>query len=145
MSFSYASTNAASSSLSWVRLRLGDTSSGSARFQDEEINAMVSVEGNKYLGAAVLAESAAALYATRVDKTVGRLSISYQQASDHFTRLAIRLRHELNMRAAPYAGGISVADKDAVEADTDRVQPAFSMGQFDDPAVGIDVDLSTGA
>lgn len=33
-----------------------------------------------------------------------------------------------------YAGGISVSDKDAIEADTDRVQPRFSRGMFSNPS-----------
>jgi len=143
MTFTYASTAPASSDRSYIRLRIGDTSSGSARFSDEELDAFLSVESNKYLAAAVAAESLMALYATKVDKSVGRLRISMQQASGHFSKLAMRLRAEASMRVAPYAGGISIADKQDQNADTDRVNPSFSMGQYDDPSARIDIDLST--
>lgn len=32
-----------------------------------------------------------------------------------------------------YAGGISVADKDAIQSDTDRVTPRFARGMFSNP------------
>jgi hypothetical protein len=34
------------------------------------------------------------------------------------------------IRDSPYAGGISIADKDVDREDSDRVDPWFSTGQF---------------
>ena len=143
MSFSYNSTAPGSSSLSWVRMRVGDTSSGSYQVENEEIDAILDTEGNKYLAAAVVAESMGARNASKVDRRVGSLSISGSQGAGNYFTLARRLRFEAAMRSAPYAGGISESDKADVEADTDRVQPSFSVGQFDDPATAAIVDLST--
>ena len=133
MGFSYTSTNVGSSDLSWVRFRVGDTSSGSYRLDDGEINALVTEQGNKYFAAAICAEAIGAGFAQRVDKTVGKLSLSISQASERYFNLAARLRAEANMAAAPYAGGISASDKADEESDTDRVAPSFSIDQFDAP------------
>jgi hypothetical protein len=35
----------------------------------------------------------------------------------------------------PYAGGISIGDKDSVEDDSDRVAPAFKRGMHDSPGI----------
>jgi len=39
----------------------------------------------------------------------------------------------LSTHSGPYAGGISIGDKQTVEGDSDRVQPRFSRGQFANP------------
>lgn len=137
MAFSYASTNVGSSDLSWVRFRVGDTSSGSYRLDDGEINALVTEQGNKYLAAAICAEAIGAGFAQRVDKVVGKLQISMSQASERYFNLAKTLRSEAGMMAPPYAGGISQDDKDEQDADSDRVAPSFTLEQFDAPGSGL--------
>lgn len=131
MSWSYLSSDPGSSGKSWVRLRIGDTSSGDQLLSDEEINVFLDGEGNKYLAAAVAAETVGAQFARKVDKTVGRLRIAHGKAADAYFRTADRLRREMATRVAPYAGGISEADKDDAEDREDRVQPAFSRGMHD--------------
>lgn len=44
-----------------------------------------------------------------------------------------------------YAGGISQSDKDTVVDDTDRVEPRFKRGQFQDPGVLWPSDTQTSA
>ena len=131
MTFTYASTSTSITDLYWVRMRIGDTSSGTARFQDEELNNLISTYGNKYLAAAVAAETIGAQFAGRSDKTIGKLSISQGQLTQHYFDLGRRLRFEAGLFATPYAGGISADDKTSEEADSDRVKPAFEIGQFD--------------
>lgn len=131
MAFTYASTNIDSSSLSWVRFRVGDTSSGDALLQDAEINALVTEAGNKQKAAALAAESIGAYYARRVDRTIGKLRIAMNQASEHYFALAKRLRAEQSRSVAGYAGGLSEAEKETDRADTDLAQPAFRVAQFD--------------
>lgn len=131
MTWTYNSSNVASSGRSWIRLRIGDTSSGNQLLQDEEIDALLSGEGNKYYAAALAAESLGASNANKVDKTVGKLRIALAKASEHYFSLAERLRREADMRVAPFAGGISQDDKDTTEDDSDRVDPAFARGAFD--------------
>lgn len=140
MTFTYVSTGPTSNK-DWVRLRIGDTSSGDPLLTDEEINEVLDEEGNKFLAAAVAAETIGAQYARKVDKSVGKLSISMAQASEHYFALADRLRENVVMDTSvggPYAGGISQADKDKDEADSDRVDPAFYVGQFDIPGSILD-------
>lgn len=131
MSFSYNARAPESSARSYIRLLLGDTSSSKAMLSDEEIDAFLSLEGGRDIAAAAAADAIGATFARQVDKTVGELKISIAQASEHYFALGDRLRFKAASRAAPYAGGISVSDKSDVEADTDRVKPAFSIGFTD--------------
>lgn len=133
MAWNYLSTAPNSSDRSWIRLRIGDTSSGDQLLQDEEIEAHLTAEGNRYTAAALCAESVGSWFARRVDKTVGRMRIAAQQASERYFDLADRLRVELATRVTPYAGGISVSDKEADEAAGDRVRPGFSVQMFEFP------------
>ena len=133
MTWSYNSTAPNSSDKSWVRLRVGDTTTADQLLQDEEIEAHLSAEGNRYAAAALCAESIGALFARRADKTVGRMSIAASRVSERYFQLADRMRTELGSRAAPYAGGISIADKQTDEDDSDRVAPAFTVGMLQFP------------
>ncbi len=131
MSFSYLDTEPESSARSYIRLLLGDTSSGKAMLSDEEIDAFLSLEGGRDIAAAAAADAIGATFARQVDKTVGKLKISIGKASESYFALGDRLRFKAASRAAPYAGGISVSDKLDAEQDTDRVKPAFSVGMHD--------------
>ena len=146
MSWTYASSNAGSSDLSWVRMRVGDCTSGDQLLQDEEIEANLSEMGDKYFAAARSARSISAWFARRVQKSAGKLSISSQQASESYERLAVQLEMEGGLRCAPYAGGISASDKATAASDSDRVAPQFYLGQTDIPGTGIygstDADLT---
>lgn len=129
--FSYNSTAPDSSSRSWIRLTLQDHSSASYRLEDEEIDAILSDEGSKYLSAAACAEILGARYATASDKTIGKLSISQSGQSERYYALAKTLRRRATLFASPFAGGVSVSQKDSERSDSDRVQPAFSVDEFD--------------
>ena len=132
MSFSFDASLAASSSLSFVRMRLADTSSSSYKLEDEEITSLLSVYGNKYLAAAAGAEQLGAIHSLKSDKTIGKLSISQGSVADRYLTLAKTLRREAMLFATPFAGGISADQKASEVADSDRVAPAFSVGQFED-------------
>lgn len=142
MTWTYLSTAPNSSDKSWVRLRIGDTSSGARLLEDEEIEALLDSEGSKHMAAAVAAESLGARFAQKSDKAIGKLRISQGKTADNFFKLAERLRGQAAMSASggPYAGGISQSDRDLDVEDTDAVQPAFSRGQFDNAG---SVDNST--
>lgn len=139
MTWSYLSSEPGSSERSWVRLKIGDNSSSLQELQDEEIDLLLADEGSKERAAIAAARALAARYARRVDKTVGRLSISMSQASRAYERLAKGLEQQLNMRVGGadgiYAGGISVSDKYANEQDTDVVQPKNRVDEFDYPGI----------
>lgn len=101
--------------------------------QDEEIEGLLGEEGNKHFAAAVAAESIGGGFARRSDTTVGKLRISLAKASESYFRLADRLRIEANMRVTPYAGGISVADIETQNKDTDQLGASFEIGMMDFP------------
>lgn len=131
MSFTYSSSSTSVTDLSWIRLRIFDTSSASAKLTDEEINNILATVPNRYLAAAVAADTIGSSLSLRTDKTIGKLSISGSQAPKAYFDLAAKLRREAYLFASPYAGGISADDKASEVADTDRVVPAFSVDQFD--------------
>ena len=133
MTWTFTLANVGSSARSWIRTRVGDTSSGNQLIQDEEIDAFIGSESNQWAAAVLTAESIAGSFARQTDKRVGKLQIGKGGASEHYYALADRLRNEMGHRAGVYAGGVSVADMQADDADTDRVDPAFSVGQFDNP------------
>ncbi len=131
MSWSYNPTHAAARD--WVRFRLGDTDSTDQLLADEEIDAAIATEGNRYLAAAICAEAIAGKYARDSDKRVGPLAISASQRAKTYITLAKRLRTEIATRVAPYCGGISQDDIQTVEDDTDRVPADFAVGFQDTP------------
>lgn len=131
----------ASSSKDWVRWRVGDVVADDQLTSDEEITAALSdAGGNTELAAAMIAERIAADCARDVDNTVNdgtgnSRTRSLSQRMAHYLALAKTLRAAAaganTLFAAPYCGGVSVADKDAREADDDRVAPAFTIGMQD--------------
>ena len=118
------SGNPAASDLDAVRFAIGDTDTADQLLSDEEIAYLLT---NSTVSAASIAacEALAAKFARSVDRTVGSLSLSASQKAKQFRELAATLRRQRAVLAAPYAGGISVADKDTQRADTDRVKPTF--------------------
>lgn len=141
MAFTY-STAPESSARSYIRLILGDTSSGNPMLQDEEIDAFLSLEGGRDIAASHAADAIGATFARQVDKTIGKLKISMAAASNHYFSLGDRLRFKAASRAAPYAGGISQDDKRDAERDSDRVKPGISIG-FTDFAGAVADDSTT--
>lgn len=135
MPFTYAgapSTGTTNGRRDAVRLLLKDVSSGSALFQDAEIAFFLTHHGNNVFRAA--ATAARGLAAREAEsKSVGDLSISgfgksWREVAQDFENAANRL-------SVPYAGGISVADKQTQELNTDRVAPAFSRTVLQNPLV----------
>ena len=123
-----------------VRTYIGDTDSADPLLSYEQI-ALALTDGGSVRGAAALAaEWIAASFSRRADKSEGDLSISYSQTSKQYLDLANRLRTDSNRIALPYFGGISQAAKEAREADTDRVEPAFTVDMLDNPSVSSDTD-----
>ena len=136
MTWTYDSTAPASSAKSYVRLRVGDTTSGDQLLQDEEILAVISEESNVLKSAAICARSIAGTFSRRTDKTVGKLRINMGQASQHYYDLADDLEREAARKSALWAGGVSLSDKEATEQDSDRWAPVFEIGQFDNLNAG---------
>lgn len=128
MTWSY-SGNPVSSPLDEVRFLAGCTDSADQQVSNEEINYLLAEHGSALPAAIALAESLVAKFSSRPDQKTGDIDTKYSQLVKHFTDLAVRLRAK--MRVAPYAGGISKADKATVDEDADRDAPAFSVGMMD--------------
>lgn len=126
--------NALSVALNKVRLLVGDTDTNDQLIQDEEIAFFISENpSNVYYAAAETAEAIAAKYQSAISsKTADGKSISYEQITNYLS-LAAKLRSKATRQRAglPYAGGTSVADKQTVEADTDRDPTAIELGLHD--------------
>ena len=130
----------------FVRFEVGDTDTTDQLVTDEEIAGAVSVWGNKWRAASNVAKAIAGKFARRVDTTMGKLKISYSQRVKHYMDLAKTLEAEAKKHgaAAPWAGAISQDLKKAEEDDSDRVQPAFVVDQFDFPPTShVDNQIST--
>lgn len=117
-----------------VRFLVGDTDTSDQLVTDEEIAYAVTEEADNLMAASRVAKAIAAKFARLVDKSVGDLKISYNQRQKAFLDLASELEKRSNESgAAPYAGGISISDKETVVDDADRVEPAFKRGMNDNP------------
>lgn len=128
-----------------VRFLIRDTDVSSAHIQDEEIDWLLAqTADNVYAAAIQAAEQVATTYASQSGtgavktKTVGALSISYTDLAKEYRTIALDLKRRHLMGAGtggiqPYAGGISVADKDVNAADTDWDKPAFTRKLHDFP------------
>lgn len=127
------SGNPADSSKDAVRFWVEDTAAPFA-LTDEEIAYVLTIYPSAQGAASACARALAAKYAKLVDKEVGDLKIKYSQRQKAYLDLADRLDSQDGLVGLmPYAAGISIADKDAVDADTDRPVPPIRVGQFDNP------------
>lgn len=131
MGFSY-SGNPQNSEKDEVRFLLGDTDSSRGMLQDAEILYLITSEGSTLHAAVAGAIALAAKFARASDETVGSVSKSYSQRAEAFHKLAKVLKTRDAVRCvAPYAGGISEADKLPNEMDPDAVDPAFRRDLHD--------------
>lgn len=129
------------SSKDTVRFLIGDTLSNDQQFQDAEILAALVLRPNPYGAGAALCRSLAARLSRKVATTssAGGMTISAQQGAAAYRIMALDLEGQAVALggAMPYAGGISIADKQAQETDDDRVSPAFQLGMMDNVLAGV--------
>lgn len=120
-----------------VRLLIGDTDAAAPQLQDEELDFLVAQRGDVNLAAADACRALQAKYARMVDTTNLSLSISASQRSAAYATLAEQLETKAGALAGAEmdVGGITVAGKQTLDADTGAVQPNFRMGQDDEPGV----------
>lgn len=128
------STTSTARQRDWVRFRVGDTDGRDKLISDEEISAMVAETGNRWLAAAECAEHIAARLAREADISTagdGGQNRALSQRARAYEALAQRLRRRASFQATPYAGGISVDDKDDQVDDDDRPVDPFIADQWD--------------
>lgn len=128
-----------------VRLLVGDTEVNDPLLQDEEITYILTLESGVQYAASRACETIAALFGRKVTTAVGDLKVSQEKKYEHYLELAADLRRRAAMNdMMPYAGGISIADKQNQELDTDRQSPAFTRNDGRNPQTGVRPPL-TGA
>jgi hypothetical protein len=119
-----------------LKFLVGDlsTSSSGELLKSAECTYLLSAYGTPRAAAPHAARAIAAMFADEVAKSVGDLRIEAQQKFDNYSTLAASLERQAAMSAGvPFAGGISISQKQSVEQDTDRVAPAFRIGLHDNP------------
>ena len=135
MSFTYLGvpgTTSAQARLDAVRYLIKDTVSTRGLTQDEELNFLLAENGNNVWRAA--ADACEQLNAREAQsKSVGDLSISGM--GENYMALAQQYRIRANSMVSPFAGGISISDKQTRVADLDRVVPAFSRSLHMTPEI----------
>ncbi len=132
MAYTYNSSNVGSSDLATIRFLLQDTSSGDQQFDDNEIRYLDTLEGNVQKSAIRGALTLATKYAREVDKQVGNLRLAASDRAKMYRTLYQDLKRQSAITLPRvFAGGISISDRDTVASDSDRVVPAFVLGQFD--------------
>ena len=133
MSWSYNLADLSSSQKDQVRFIIGDTLATAQQVQDEEINFAISQRANIWGAAAECARSLAARFAREADSVQGDLHTLYSSKSKAYRAMALEFENKsaTNGAGLPYAGGISIVDKQEQEQDGDRVPPQFQLGQDD--------------
>ncbi len=117
-----------------VRFLIGDTIPEDWLFSDAEILGLLSQYGNVKSASLVAVESLVARFSRLCDEEVGDVKVKLSQKVNSYIRLAKRLKQQIASECAmPYAGGISVADKEATALDLDRVEPCFDRDLHNNP------------
>lgn len=142
MAFTYdpsdLDTSTSSGRLNTVRLLVGDTDSSDPQTQDEEVQFALSQHSdNVYSASEFLCKIIAAKYSRLVTTQLdGVLQSNYSDLAKQYTILAMSIKQmgvDARGGLGLSAGGISAATMALADLDTDRVQPAFKIGQFDNP------------
>ena len=116
-----------------VRIECGDVITRDQQLDDKAITYAISIEGSILSAAARCCEWLQSFYARKADMSEGALKISLSQRALAYVKKAKELRFRDSITAVPYSGGISIADKENYNDDTDRVPPAFFRGMEDNP------------
>ena len=139
MAWTY-SGDPSSSARDAIRFLVGDTDTNDQLVTNEEIawvNNQVSgsdtATTDLYSAAYRTMITIASKFSRLADQTVGDLKVSLSQKADNARTQADELKAlaaREGMVPVPYAGGISVSDKQVDRANSDRVDPFFTSGQF---------------
>jgi hypothetical protein len=131
----------ASSARDAIRFLVGDTDTNDQLLSDEEI-AWVNTEAtgsptstdSLYEAAVRCCITIAAKLAREADKQIGDLSVKLSQRAGAYRTQADELRTLAQREGSvpvPYAGGITISDKDIDEENSDLFRGWFSSGQFE--------------
>ena len=124
-----------------IRFLIGDTDTTDQLLTDEEIAWVNTESSGTSTGTTALYDAAyrccltiASKLAREADKQIGDLSVSMSQRAKAYREQAASLK-ELSGREGgvpiPYAGGITISDKEVDEENSDLFRSWFSSGQFE--------------
>ncbi len=125
--------------LNSVRLLVGDTDTNDQQIQNEEIDfSILQTNTNIYNAAAFVCRLIAAKYARLVTTQLdGALQAEYSDRVKHYTMLSLQMADfgkKVSGRAlGVFGGGISIAEVESVQENTDRVPSQFRVDQFNIP------------
>ena len=133
MAWSY-SGDPSNSAKDTVRFLIGDTDNRDPLLQDAEITYFLSQHNNAPVNAAIrCCETIMAKFARLCDESVGQVHLSLSQKYKSFREMRDQLQQRLATGdATPYAGGISVSDKETQTQNKDRVEPTFRKHMMED-------------
>ena len=120
-------------SIATVHFLIGDTDIANQVASDEECQWALTLESDYWLAAANIMEAKARMFARQATmiKTLDT-TFDYGERSREYKDQALQLRIQSGIRTVmPYAGGLSVGDKNLEINDTDRVQPAATRVRHD--------------
>jgi hypothetical protein len=111
----------------WLRFRLQDTvvsPATAALFSDEELDALLAENGDNVWKAAYQAARAlAARFRHLASMSVGDTSLTFADQAAGYTAMAAEF--QANFGGTPFTGGVSRADVQGRQDNTDRVTPFF--------------------
>jgi hypothetical protein len=140
-----------------VRFEIQDTDVTAQLLQDGEIAWAILQETGVAAGepttitgallfssAARCMEALAERFTAQADTTFGSLQTTYTTMAKQYAVRAATLRAKAQGMQAPWAGGQSIADKQAYGDDADQVQPKFTGSEFDQAYGGVIERRATG-
>jgi hypothetical protein len=124
-----------------IRFLIGDTDTTDQLLSDEEIAWVNTEASGTSTGTTALYDAAyrccltiASKLAREADKQIGDLSVSMSQRAKAYREQAASLKALSGREGGvpiPYAGGITISDKDIDEENSDIFRSWFSSGQFE--------------
>jgi len=124
-----------------IRFLIGDTDTTDQLLSDEEIAWVNSEASGTATGTTALYDAAyrccltiASKLAREADKQIGDLSVSMSQRAKAYREQAASLKALSGREGGvpiPYAGGITISDKEIDEENSDIFRSWFSSGQFE--------------
>lgn len=135
MSWSYHDPSASAKDA--VRFLIGDTDSKDPLLLDGEVTYLLNQANQSVLAASIRGcEQIAMKFARLADEAVGQVRISYNQKYQSYLKMKDTLRARIAIEdMTPYAGGISVTDKNTQKSNQDRVQPDFTKHVMEAPSI----------
>lgn len=127
--------------LDTVRVLVGDADADTQLLDDDAMTLIIGNISTTYAAAAAVARAIAAKFSRKTDFRLDSLSFSNSQKAQAYLRLAQQLDVQANNNDSSAIGaivtGASVAEMDAVEDNTDRVQNLFDVDMQKDPEIKV--------